>query len=321
MTVMTKDSSSLFAIVEALFVAVLWSTSFVIIKFGSDDIPPVLFASLRYLVASIILLFYVGTNEVHREELKQIDRIWWLKLASYGLLYYSFAQGFLYLSLYYLPVIMISLVLNFTPVIVIFLSYFFLGEKTNWTQGFFVIISILGALLYLLPFSEIDLPADEFLFGFSVLILALITNSFASVYGRAINRTKKFSAVTVTSISMTFGSIFMFIYALIVEGFPRLNLQIIISVLILSIVTTAIAFSLWHHAMQKLKAVQMSVINNTMIVHTTILAIVFLDEMPTIKGWIALFIVAVGTVLVQLYTTNDNKKKRRLSTKVNKDYN
>jgi drug/metabolite transporter (DMT)-like permease len=316
---MTKDRSSLFAILEALFVAFLWSTSFIIVKFGSNDIPPLLFASLRYLVASIILLFYVGTKKVHRAELKQLNSQLWLKLASYGLLYYSLAQGFLYLSLYYMPVILISLILNFTPVIVIFLSYLFLSEKTNWQQGFFVIMAIFGALLYLLPLSEIDLPDKAFL-GFLVLFLALFANGFSSVYGRAITRTKEFSAITITSISMAFGSIFMLIIALIVEGFPKLNLEIIISILILSILNTAIAFSLWHHAMQKLKAVQMSVINNTMLVHITILAIIFLDEMPTIKGWIALVIVAIGTVLVQLYSS-DRKTMEKMKTKYEREAN
>ncbi|MFX1482391.1 MAG: EamA family transporter, partial [Promethearchaeota archaeon] len=44
------------AVLEALFVTVLWSSSFVIIKFGLNEIPPLTFAGLRYSIASIILM-------------------------------------------------------------------------------------------------------------------------------------------------------------------------------------------------------------------------------------------------------------------------
>ena len=44
------------AVLQALFVTFLWSISFVLIKFGLEDIPPLLFAGLRYMLAFLVLL-------------------------------------------------------------------------------------------------------------------------------------------------------------------------------------------------------------------------------------------------------------------------
>ena len=41
---------------QALFVTVLWASSWVIIKFGLEEIPPLLFSGLRYEIAALALL-------------------------------------------------------------------------------------------------------------------------------------------------------------------------------------------------------------------------------------------------------------------------
>jgi drug/metabolite transporter (DMT)-like permease len=44
------------AILQALLVTFLWSTSWVLIKFALNDIPPLTFAGLRYTIAFLVLL-------------------------------------------------------------------------------------------------------------------------------------------------------------------------------------------------------------------------------------------------------------------------
>lgn len=54
------------AVVEALFVTLLWSSSFVLITVGLADIPALTFAGLRYALASVLLLavfVYEGEHE------------------------------------------------------------------------------------------------------------------------------------------------------------------------------------------------------------------------------------------------------------------
>ncbi|KAA0247176.1 MAG: hypothetical protein EDM72_03030 [Chlorobiota bacterium] len=76
---MTKPHSHLSAILLALLVTFLWSTSFVIIKIGLVEIPPLTFAGLRYTIAFICLLpfAFTRTNSVIIKKLNKID---WRKL-------------------------------------------------------------------------------------------------------------------------------------------------------------------------------------------------------------------------------------------------
>ncbi|MEZ4516648.1 MAG: EamA family transporter [Chloroflexota bacterium] len=44
------------AVLQALLVTFLWSTSWVFIKLGISDIPPITFAGLRYFLAFLVLI-------------------------------------------------------------------------------------------------------------------------------------------------------------------------------------------------------------------------------------------------------------------------
>ena len=58
-----KFSAHITAIMLALFVTFLWSTSFIIIKLGLKEIPPLVFAGLRYSIAFVVLLPFLFTNK------------------------------------------------------------------------------------------------------------------------------------------------------------------------------------------------------------------------------------------------------------------
>ena len=80
----TKHS---FTIAQAFFVTILWSSSWPIIKFGLEEIPALLFAGLRYIIASCILLAFVLFSKKYRLEIKNLSLGWWLRLVLYGLIF------------------------------------------------------------------------------------------------------------------------------------------------------------------------------------------------------------------------------------------
>jgi len=74
-----KNHSHLKAILLALLVTFLWSTSFVIIKIGLAEIPPLTFAGLRYTIAFICLLPFVFTKN-NKSVIKNLEKKDWIKL-------------------------------------------------------------------------------------------------------------------------------------------------------------------------------------------------------------------------------------------------
>ena len=69
------DRPHLAAVLQALFVTFLWSTSWVLIKIGLDDITALTFAGLRYFLAFLFLIPLTLRRE-HRRGLQGLSRRW-----------------------------------------------------------------------------------------------------------------------------------------------------------------------------------------------------------------------------------------------------
>jgi O-acetylserine/cysteine efflux transporter len=95
-------SPHLSAILLALLVTFLWSTSFVIIKLGLKEIPPLTFAGLRYSIAFVCLLPFLFTKK-NISVVKNLEKRDWTKLILLGILFYAFTQGTQFIGLSLLP--------------------------------------------------------------------------------------------------------------------------------------------------------------------------------------------------------------------------
>ena len=74
-------------------------------------------------------------------------------------------------------------------------------------------------------------------------------------------------------------------------------------ILWLAVVNTALAFTLWNRAMRVLRAVDMTLINSTMMPQIVILSFIFLQEYPGPLDWIGLILLALSVGAVQYYQT------------------
>ena len=87
-----RTPSRLPAILQASFVVFLWATSWVLIKIGLHEIPPVVFAGLRYFLAFLCLSGVLILRGSHRK-LAALPRPMWARLIVLGLLLYAVTQG------------------------------------------------------------------------------------------------------------------------------------------------------------------------------------------------------------------------------------
>jgi drug/metabolite transporter (DMT)-like permease len=305
--VVTEKSNSrvhLEAIAQALIVTILWSSSWVIIKFGLEEIPPLIFAGLRYSIASLILLTLIGLHSDRRNKLKGRPKKWWRSLIVYGLIYIAATQGTQFLALKYLPAITLSLLLNLTPIIVLAMAIPWLKESPTLAEVFFIILSLIGVLIYFYPLDIVSVS----LIGLFIGIVSLVANSVSAIIGRAINRLQETPAIIVTAISMSIGSVVLLVLGVTTEVLVPLSIIAWLSILWLAVMNTALAFTLWNNAMRALRAVDTTLINSTMMPQIVILSIIFLNELPDLSDWIGLILLAVGIAAVQILQTKRKSK-------------
>jgi drug/metabolite transporter (DMT)-like permease len=301
-----KNHSHLKAILLALIVTFLWSTSFVIIKIGLAEIPPLTFAGLRYSIAFACLLPLAFTKP-NRAELRKLDRNDWIKLCIYGLLFISFTQGAMFTGLLFLPAVTVSLWLNFTPLVVAVMAIFLIKEYPTFRQWGGVFLFIAGILIYFFP---IVLSENQEV-GLIIMSIGVLANSGSAVLGRNINRAAKINPVIVTIVSMGIGSMILLIAGIVIQGLPFISWQNVLYLLWLAVINTALAFTVWNYTLRTLSAMESSIINGTMLIQIAVLAWIFLGEAITLQEGIGMLIAAIGAVLVQL-KINSNSLKRKV---------
>jgi drug/metabolite transporter (DMT)-like permease len=279
----------------ALLVTFLWSTSWVLIKIGLDEIPALTFAGLRYTLACACLVPFV----LRRSELaaiRTLDRAGWGRLVALGVVMYSLTQGAQFLALAYLPAQTTSLVLSFSPVVVALIGMVALAERPVRSQWVGIAVYLAGATIFLYP---AELSGGQ-RFGFVVAIVGLLANAGAAVLGRSVNRSGALSPLAVTVLSMGVGSIALLVTGVVAQGLPAVSGSGWLIVAWLAVVNTAAAFTLWNLTLRTLPAVDSSVINNTMLIQIAILAWLFLGEGLGGKEITGLTLASLGVLVVQL---------------------
>lgn len=283
------------AILLALLVTVLWSTSFILVKFGIKDIPAVTFAGLRYFIAFLCLLPF-GFSPAVKNEIASLTRRDWLKLCAIGLLYYSFTQGAIFIGLASLPAMSVNLMLNISPVLVTFLGVIFLSEKPVWHQVIGVLVNLTGVLVYFLPVAGLG----GIWIGMAAAVAALVGNSFSVICNRQVNKSQRYSVMTITLITMGIGSIVMLSGGILVQGLPPIPVSGWAIVVWMAVVNTALAFTLWNYTLRTLTAMESSIINSAMLVEIAVLAWIFLGEALTGLQIFGMVLAGGGGLLVQI---------------------
>jgi drug/metabolite transporter (DMT)-like permease len=283
------------AVLVALFVVFLWATSWILVKFGLEAIPPLTFAGLRYVLASLILLPVVRTSGAG-PSLRSLTRRDLVRLAALGILLYGVTQGAIFLALDALPAVSVNLLWSFSVIIVAGMSGLWLSEVPTPRQWIGVLTSTAGALVYFLP-TQLVLRER---YGVLAAIVGITANAGAAILGRDINRSGRWPPIVVTAVSMLVGSVLLLAAGLALEGPPTLDVRGGSIILWLAVVNTALAFTLWNRTLRVLTAVESSVINGTMMIWIPVLAALFLGETLTGKELAGLALVGCGTLLVQL---------------------
>ena len=290
-----KLNTTLASILLALLVTFLWSTSFVIIKLGLKEIPPLTFAGLRYTIAFICLLPFLFTQK-NLVVVKNLEKKDWRNLVLLGILFYAFTQGTQFIGLSLLPAVMVSLWLNFTPFVVTLMAIFLIKEIPTSLQVLGVILFIIGILTYFYPVS---LSNDQSL-GLIVMTIGVFANAASAVLGRSVNRKGNINPLVVTIISMGVGSVILLTSGILIQGFPPISFVNVLYLLWLAIINTALAFTIWNFTLKTLTAMESSIINGTMLIQIAVLAWIFLGEDISIKEMAGMLIASAGAVLVQL---------------------
>lgn len=285
----------LVAIISAVFVTLLWSSSYFLNVYAfNEGVGPLTLAGLRYGVAFIVL-YLLSLRK--REEKEKPGKISWNYILLLGISGYLVAQGFQYWGQFYITPTQTSLLLNIgNTSIVAILASILIKERINKITVFGMIGVISGAGLYYYPW--------EFSLQDTLGITLVVFSSIG--YGVHLISTRffitKYSAEPTELVMkpMLIGAIGMLSMGLFLEELPSFSWNLVLIVLWLGIVNGSIAFSLWTWSQKYLEAFESSIINNLMLVEIAICDMLLLNRSFSTLQFTGLMFVTVTVLIVQI---------------------
>ncbi|MDJ0954001.1 MAG: DMT family transporter [Acidimicrobiia bacterium] len=275
----------------AIAASLLWALAIVLVKLGLEDIPRLTFASLRYVVGAITL--FIWRRLTVGSAVPTVASSLWRWLLALGVLLYGIVPAAQFVALDLVDATTFNFVFQAgIPLVTALLAGMVLKEPTSRWEWLGVAVVVVG-IFFFYPV----VPRGDEAFGIFLAAVAAAGIGGSNLLQRKVMRGRQIAALDATVVPMTLGSVGLFIVAMIVEPFPALGAEQVLLILFLGVVSTALAFTLWHHAMRTLNALHAGVIASGQMVEVPILALVILGEALT-AGRVFGSLIVLGGILV-----------------------
>ena len=184
----------------ALAVVVVWGTNFVVIKLALGQLPPLLFAAMRFALALVPALFFLPRPAVK-----------WQNLARYGLFIGVGQFGLLYIAMNgHISPGIASLVVQVQVFFTIGLSMRMSGERVHLFQWFSLLIASIG-----IGVIALHTDGNTSAFGLVLVLLAALCWASGNITAKQANPTNILAYVVWSS---AFAAPPLFALSLAVEG-------------------------------------------------------------------------------------------------------
>lgn len=281
---------------ELLALVLIWSGSWIAIKWGLTEIPPYSLAFFRFLIACPVIVAI--TYRLEGKKSLKINKNEIITFSILGLLGVTLVQAIQVYALKFTSAINSSILINFNVPFIAIFAMIFLGEALNKKTAFGIFVSFIGAVIIVINGS---------LSGFQKInigdILIVLTGIFWAAYSIAGKKTmEQRTPLSMTSFSFLFGTIFLFPMALFESSFSFIGGVTILgvgSVLYLSLLCSVYAYICWNRSMKCEKASNVAMFLYFVPVVTAIMAWFLLGEIITIFTVLGGILVIFGVYLAE----------------------
>lgn len=224
----------------ALFVTLIWGTNFVFIDIGLAQLPPFVFASLRFALVALPLVFFLPRPKVP-----------WRYLVAYGVLigFGQFGLLFWVMQSHMSPGLA-SLVIQVQAVFTIVLALLFFKEKVNLAQVVALVVSFAGILLIAMQGH-----VDASLIGLAVILVAAISWAVGNLVVKQCGKVEIIAFLAWSSLFAVPPLALMSYYyegpALIISSVSMATWQAWAIVLWQTLGNTLIGYGLWNFLLQR----------------------------------------------------------------------
>ena len=220
----------------------IWGSTWLFIKLGLTDLPPLTFAGIRFVIASVVLLSLIAWRRVPFPR-KRRDL---MLLAVTGILSFSLNYGLVFWGEQYISSGLAALLQSTLPAFGLIIAHYYLpGERMTLAKTAGVMMGVIG--VGVIFSNQLQVSGPKAVWGSAALVLSAFCAAYANVLVKAYGLNLQPSVLAAGQ--MLFGLAPLLLVGVPLEGNP-LHLHwtptAIFALLYLAIVGTVIAFLLYY---------------------------------------------------------------------------
>ncbi|HMT07384.1 MAG TPA: EamA family transporter [Pyrinomonadaceae bacterium] len=240
-----------------LLLAVIWSTTWIFIKIGLDDIPPIAFAAARFLVSVSLLAILIRLQGIAMPK----SRAEWKLIAITGVLQFSVNYSMVFWSEQYITSGLAAVLQATITVFGLILAWLMLpAERITPQKIIAVIVGVIGVAIIFLDQLKVD---NWMAFaGCAAIVIGAYAAAQASILVKA--KATDIHPASLVFSQMICGLPAIIIYSLVAEGSPlsfNWSWKAIACVLYLAVFGTVAAFWLYYWLLARIESTKAMMIS------------------------------------------------------------
>ena len=257
-----------------LILCVIWGSTWLFIKLGLENLPPLTFAGIRFVIACAILFVLI---RVRRMPLPDNRRDWGL-LAVTGVLSFCLNYGLVFWGEQHISSGLAAVLQATLPAFGLVIAHFHLpGERMTWSKIFGVVLGFFGVAVVFS--NQLAIAGGKALAGSIALVLSALFAAYSNVLVKAYGR--KLEPAILSGGQMFFGLIPLLLIGIPLEGNPfhfHWTPMAVLALLYLAVVGSVIAFMLYYWLVHKVDVTKTMLISLVTPVVAVVLGMVVLGE-------------------------------------------
>jgi drug/metabolite transporter (DMT)-like permease len=220
----------------------IWGSTWLFIKIGLADLPPLSFAGIRFLLATLILTVIVLVRRIAWPRTRRE----WILIAVVGLMQFTFNYGLVFWGEQHIPSGLAAVLQSTFPAFGLVIAHFYLPqERLSFARAGGVFLGILG--VGIIFSNQLSVAGTLALLGSIALVLSAVFGAYSNVlvkaYGTAID------PLVFAATQMLIGLVPLLIIGIWLEGNPlhfHWTTKAVVCLAYLVVVGSVIAFGLYY---------------------------------------------------------------------------
>ena len=280
-----------------LILCVIWGSTWLFIKLGLADLPPITFAGIRFVISCAILFPLVWVRHLALPK----TRNEWFLLGGTGVMSFSLNYGLVFWAEQYITSGLAALLQAMLPAFGLILAHIYVpAERMTWVKIAGVVLGVCGVGVVFS--NQLAISGRLALAG----CVAMVLSAFFAAYSNVLVKThgKNLNPAVMAAFQMLFGLGPLLLYGLAFEGNPlhfRWTALAVLCLLYLAVVGSVVAFLMYYWLIQNMDVTKTMMISLVTPVVAVVLGMLVLDEQLSWRTLVggAMIMSGIGFIVVR----------------------